>query len=1507
MVAAKDLLKALKDPISYGKFISGQDQVGSVSYSVTGQQAIDKNAAKSLTLIQNLLKNQIANQRVPVQFVKNDFKREKINHQEIEQRINDSNSLSREINRIAEDFRATLFNIGNMREFDSKLQSLLQTDINELLNTQKELTLAQSTNEFKGDYIKKISYIQEKMYKTMEKIQHHFVVQQDIRKKEPKQNIVINVGGGKGGQSGAIPKGPQDNSNSTGTSFLDSLFQYLGLRKLFKGAGAVAAGKAAGKMAGDALAKGEKQITRNSAKFRLFCKKHPWLGKMSRFGQKYGKIGIVSSVVTAAAVYGISALDEAEYDSLLGAFSRSLSNISKGIKDSWFGEVFGFGGSSMKMKDFYNQSYYMANNSGITGSFNLGDHAAEALAPRAITRVLGYGGEALKYTKNLGAYALGKGLDKTKSLANSVKNIPAKLKIHNLKKEIAALNDIIYISSKNAESFAKTGNKMLAEANYKIFSQATDRAYINQNRIDRLQGKIKDNIPSRVKPVFARNEVLKKFSSKIPVFGAVAGGALAIPDVINYFSVDMDAQCTKAIEILDRDWSKFKNNFLPIRKKIIDNMKSARRWWLATIIKSITLSAVNIGVGAGTAGTGLAVSIFATSIVDWGFNKIRDLWLGFDFDKIDFENPYTFISQKELVEATSVSFLFNNIDLNNLEKEFKESDEARAAAQSVGVNAHIHYTNNNLLVTDFVNFNDTTKVKNPELFGEDTAVNNVYWGRAIMGLVSFVNGRSVMNYDSKKLYGSTKTISDYYDIASNVGSVSSPIYYPEKLTSSCTSIYEPYIPMAAANLSTILGSANNDWIKNVGAGLRFLYSISMIFYNNINVRLMDQLTKYVNDEPGLIHGLFYTVAVEFTSLFALVNGMKDGAEESIKNHKAFAKQLIPLLKSVNSLHAYGGDHTSLSKIIKNYVLIYLLYVEKYRDTSKVDTLRDFGVDAVRTLVIILRSEKDWKTIYDYFNANKEQLLSKIKQDNVNLSELNVNISGSSSFDNSSAGISESSFVDSALLLKAANDTRIISDLYENNLSADVTSSNDVNNKRLVAAKLTQDIFKLADIGVAGAGNRTISNIHACAIADMALNYFSKLVKASKEGPQSYQTFAKYMLSTYGIANDISLDSVQDVINNYPLLLQGLLKNSEFKTEVYGIISSICNTAPTALDNPQTLKGFYESLINSQRLYYDKDKQGGYPRDITWNGTNLLIQSQIHQVQSPFSDSFKDVPSQDILIKTGSQLKIQGFELGGDNGTAQGSPVNDSISADQNNGDTYITERAAHLAEIVTRNVRHDGKAGDCALYVRQALDEAGYNRKGEGMGHAYTYTDIERNNQNKLELRGFTEVTGTSELLPGDIGVLNKTKEHQYGHVQIWNGTRWVSDFLQNPNKSGPYKKYKSGIAPGQTLRIFRDKGDKKPGSRLISASSVKHVDFSKQTAYNNSIESKSGNSYSTYGQSTESFNDNANTQINVINAQQPTQSDMEADAMKSEDGIAEALFIIGVENDVLFGTDYNI
>ena len=79
------------------------------------------------------------------------------------------------------------------------------------------------------------------------------------------------------------------------------------------------------------------------------------------------------------------------------------------------------------------------------------------------------------------------------------------------------------------------------------------------------------------------------------------------------------------------------------------------------------------------------------------------------------------------------------------------------------------------------------------------------------------------------------------------------------------------------------------------------------------------------------------------------------------------------------------------------------------------------------------------------------------------------------------------------------------------------------------------------------------------------------------------------------------------------------------------------------------------------------------------------------------------------------------------------------------------------------------------MYVRVAIEAGGITVGHEGnRGSAYMYKDI-------LPDLGFKEVA-TTNYTPkkGDIAVFPAISGHKHGHIAMYNGSQWVSDFKQN-------------------------------------------------------------------------------------------------------------------------------
>lgn len=93
--------------------------------------------------------------------------------------------------------------------------------------------------------------------------------------------------------------------------------------------------------------------------------------------------------------------------------------------------------------------------------------------------------------------------------------------------------------------------------------------------------------------------------------------------------------------------------------------------------------------------------------------------------------------------------------------------------------------------------------------------------------------------------------------------------------------------------------------------------------------------------------------------------------------------------------------------------------------------------------------------------------------------------------------------------------------------------------------------------------------------------------------------------------------------------------------------------------------------------------------------------------------------------------------------------------------------------------------GRCAMYVRQAIEAGGLSTAGRPSS-AYQYTGF-------LPKIGFKHVAAlngvakqaewtNSSAVPGDIAVMS---HGPHGHICMWTGTKWISDFIQN--KMWPY------------------------------------------------------------------------------------------------------------------------
>ena len=92
------------------------------------------------------------------------------------------------------------------------------------------------------------------------------------------------------------------------------------------------------------------------------------------------------------------------------------------------------------------------------------------------------------------------------------------------------------------------------------------------------------------------------------------------------------------------------------------------------------------------------------------------------------------------------------------------------------------------------------------------------------------------------------------------------------------------------------------------------------------------------------------------------------------------------------------------------------------------------------------------------------------------------------------------------------------------------------------------------------------------------------------------------------------------------------------------------------------------------------------------------------------------------------------------------------------------------AKYATENAQRKS-VGLCAMYIRKAMI-AGRIPLHHLRGDAWHYKYI-------LPILGFRETGNRETPEIGDIVVFQPIENRKYGHIAIWNGNQWVSDFKQ--------------------------------------------------------------------------------------------------------------------------------
>ena len=154
-------------------------------------------------------------------------------------------------------------------------------------------------------------------------------------------------------------------------------------------------------------------------------------------------------------------------------------------------------------------------------------------------------------------------------------------------------------------------------------------------------------------------------------------------------------------------------------------------------------------------------------------------------------------------------------------------------------------------------------------------------------------------------------------------------------------------------------------------------------------------------------------------------------------------------------------------------------------------------------------------------------------------------------------------------------------------------------------------------------------------------------------------------------------------------------------------------------------------------------------------------------------------------------------------------INQGQVPNVNNGSasnkTKVAPKAGNAANIATQKALPKS-SGYCARYVRQALQASGYKFQQPRYAREY--------NNGIMNKIGFSTIASNTKPQKGDVMVMPAQGGHSSGHIQIYNGSQWVSDFVQ-PNKN-PWRN-----VPNDKLqfKLYRDMSGGPANSKGVNVS----------------------------------------------------------------------------------------
>lgn len=123
----------------------------------------------------------------------------------------------------------------------------------------------------------------------------------------------------------------------------------------------------------------------------------------------------------------------------------------------------------------------------------------------------------------------------------------------------------------------------------------------------------------------------------------------------------------------------------------------------------------------------------------------------------------------------------------------------------------------------------------------------------------------------------------------------------------------------------------------------------------------------------------------------------------------------------------------------------------------------------------------------------------------------------------------------------------------------------------------------------------------------------------------------------------------------------------------------------------------------------------------------------------------------------------------------------------------LPEKSKNLVETINKTAGAS-TSHKCATNVREALEKSGFTTSdGETISNKYVKNNLAESaymydSNGILEDVGFKKIDPNTSPIPGDIEVFGRTNGIKHGHIQVFNGDHWVSDFHQSGgSKYRPY------------------------------------------------------------------------------------------------------------------------